>query len=117
METISLSKSEKKLLRRNLDFPWIILVLFIIIVALGAVFYYLAIVWGETKVLSVFSNLEAQCPEINEHIKKLFIKISYMGLKPALYFFSISVGICIGLFIGHYKRAAVLKKLNIDKYL
>lgn len=117
METITLSKSEKKLLKRELGFPWILLFLFLIVVSLGVVFYYLAVVWGEAKVLSIFSDYETQCPEIDKYIKKLFIKISFISLKPALYFFSISVGMCLGQFIGHYQRAKLLKKLKIDTYL
>lgn len=117
LESITLSKSEKMLLKRNLEFPWVLLVLFVIIIILGLVFYYLAIFWGEAQILSVFSNFKTPCPEIDEYIKILIVKTRYLGLKPAIYFFSISVGMCIGLFISHFKRARLLKKLQIDTYL
>jgi hypothetical protein len=117
LESITLSKSEKLFIKRNLGFPWIILLLFIVLIALGAVFYYLNFVWGEIQVLSVFSEFEPPCPGIDQYIKDLFVKISYISLKPALCFFSISIGMCTGSLFGHFSRAKIFKKLQIDKYL
>lgn len=113
MKSIVISKSEAKILKRDLKFPWHILIALIIVIIFAVIYYYLAINY-ESDAINTFSSIE--CQEIQPHINKMFRKLTINTICPALFFFSITVGLLIGSFINHIKRARFLEKINIEEF-
>ncbi len=114
LKPVDISKSEARMIKGALKFPWLILIALVIVIIFGIVYAYLAI-HSESNAITTFTSLGTQCPEIQKHLDTMFRKLTVNTIKPALFFFLISVGLLIVSFINHIQRTKLLKKINIEK--
>ncbi|MFZ2805409.1 MAG: hypothetical protein WAZ60_03350 [Desulfosalsimonadaceae bacterium] len=108
MKPLKLSKEDLMLLKRDLNFPWVQIVLFIIILTTGGVFYFINYHWLPLYLFNINENL---------NFNKVICSLRFGLSVPAFFYFSLLTGLLMGNILSHIARANILKKLDIDSYL